>query len=967
MCTAWTCPPDDFSFGDLPMKFVRMTVSALALAVAAAATPATPALAQEALSIAPLGYKERTLPNGLKLYSARDPSTANVSVQVWYRVGSKDDPEGRSGFAHLFEHLLFKATRNMPSETLDRLTEDVGGYNNAFTADDVTAYHEVVPANHLERILFAEAERMGSLVVDEEIFQSERAVVQEEFRQRILASPYGRLFGLYLPREIYQAQPYRRPGIGSIEDLAAATVEDVKRFHATYYRPDNAYLIVTGNFDQKQLDAWVDRYFGPLGNPAAATPRHAVQEPEQTEAREADYYAPNVPLPAAVIAWDAPPAAHPDRAALQVLAAILAQGESSRLHQALVYEQQIAVQASASADLQEQGGSFVAFAILKPDQTPQAGQTALAAEIAKLRDAAPSAAELAEAKTELIASILRSRETAADRADSLGWSLINTGGPEAADKAVADLQAVTAADVQRVAQRYLAPQRSVAIRYQDERKKPEGAPAEARPAATEAPVKLADLARAGPDVTLAPEEARVPIPAPGPDPKLTVPSFVEKRLANGLRVIVARNTRTPLVSARLSVDAGYADEPAAASGVAALTAALITQGTATRSAPEVAREIERLGAVIAANSGADESLIYANAPKTAFPEAFSLMADLTRNAAFAAEELERQRAQAIEGERLALSQPGPTAQRAAARLVYGDAPYGRPGSGTPESLAAITQADVQAFHRSRWSPKGATLVFSGDIQPKAAFTLAEKAFGDWRAPADAAAPAADPAGTATKPRVVVVDMGKGAGQAAVAAVMRAPPRKNADFTALELANSVLGGGYSARLNREIRIKRGLSYGAGSNLTERSDDNRLLASAQTRNDAAAEVARLMLAEIQRIAAEPAPPEDLEPRSAALVGGFSSALETVDGLGGLVADYASAGLPTSEIGKYPQAVRALTAEQVQAAAARGLDIANVSLVVAGDASQFLDALKQDHPGLEVIPVAALDLGRADLQKP
>lgn len=948
------------------MKIFRTAASALALSICLLPLGGAPATAQEALKIAPLGYKERTLANGLKVYAARDPSTANVSVQLWYRVGSKDDPEGRSGFAHLFEHLLFKATRNMPAETLDRLTEDVGGYNNAFTADDVTAYHEVVPANHLERILFAEAERMGSLVVDEANFQSERAVVQEEFRQRILASPYGRLFGLYLPRELAEAHPYRRAGIGSIEDLAAATVEDVKRFHATYYRPDNAYLIVTGNFDQKQLDAWVDRYFGPLKNPKSPVPRHAVQEPEQTAPREADYYAPNVPLPAAVLGWDGPPAAHPDRAALQVLAAILASGESSRLHQSLVYEQQIAVQASASADLQEQGGAIVAFAILKPDQTPQAGQAALAAEVAKLRAAAPSAAELAEAKTELIASILRSRETAADRAEALGWSLINTGGPEAADKAVADLQAVTVADVQRVAQRYLTPERSVAIRYQDESRKPEGAPLEAKPAATEAPIKLASLAPAGPDVTLAPEGERTAIPVPGQDPKLSVPAFVEKTLANGLRVVVARNARTPLVSARLSVDAGVADEPADKSGVAALTAALITQGTASRSAPQIASEIERLGAVIAANSGGDEALIYANAPKTAFADAFALMADLTRNAAFAAEELERQRAQAIEGERVALSQPGPAAARAAARLVYGDAPYGRPPSGTLQSLPGIAREDIVAFHRTRWTPKGAVLVFSGDIDAKTAIALAEKAFGDWRAPAESAAADQDPAGPSTKPRVVVVDMGKGAGQAAVVVVMRAPARKSQDFTALELANSVLGGGYSARLNREIRIKRGLSYGAGSGLTERADDNRLLASAQTRNDAAAEVARLMLAEIRRLATEPAPPEDLEPRSAALVGGFSSSLETVDGLGGVVADYAAAGLPLSEIRGYPQAVRALTAEQVQAAAARGLDIARVSLVVAGDASQFLEALKQDHADVEVIPVAALDLGVAALRQ-
>src|SRR5690606_33610312 len=240
-----------------------------AVAVAHGPAPvAATAPAQAAVEVPPLGFARRVLDNGMEVYSAPDASTSNVTVQVWYRVGSKDDPAGRSGFAHLFEHLMFKSTRNLPTETFDRLTEDVGGMNNAFTADDVTAYYEVVPANHLQRLLFAEADRMGSLVVDEPTFVSERDVVKEEYRQRILASPYGRLFGLFSPETIYQDHSYRRPRSGSIEQLNASTLDDVRRFHATYFRPDNALLIVAHNFDQAQLDAWVDQYFPPLQRPA---------------------------------------------------------------------------------------------------------------------------------------------------------------------------------------------------------------------------------------------------------------------------------------------------------------------------------------------------------------------------------------------------------------------------------------------------------------------------------------------------------------------------------------------------------------------------------------------------------------------------------------------------------------------------------------------------------------------------
>src|SRR5436190_896418 len=229
---------------------------------------AAPALAEDSTSVPALRYVSRTLPNGLRVYSVRDPASSQVSVQVWYDVGSRDDPRGRSGFAHLFEHMMFKASRNLVPEQFDRLTEDVGGFNNASTNDDYTNYYEVVPANHLERLLWAEAERMGSLVVEQSYFASERDVVKEEYRSRVLAQPYGKMFYLYFPQISYDVLPYGRPGIGSIEDLDAATIDDVRAFHATYYRPDNAVLVVAGNFDQAELDRWVDRYFAPIARPA---------------------------------------------------------------------------------------------------------------------------------------------------------------------------------------------------------------------------------------------------------------------------------------------------------------------------------------------------------------------------------------------------------------------------------------------------------------------------------------------------------------------------------------------------------------------------------------------------------------------------------------------------------------------------------------------------------------------------
>ena len=239
------------------------------------ATIATPALAEPPPplpAVKPIAFTERTLANGLRVYAIRDTATPNVAVQVWYDVGGRDDPRGRSGFAHLFEHLMFKATRNLHAEQFDRLTEDVGGYNNASTGDDYTNYFEVIPANHLQRLLFAEADRMASLIVDPAGFASERDVVKEEFRQSVLARPYGKLDSLYLPALAYQHHPYARGVIGSIANLDAATIDDVRAFHATYYRPDNAILVVAGNFDPAALDRWVEQYFAPIKRPAQPIP-----------------------------------------------------------------------------------------------------------------------------------------------------------------------------------------------------------------------------------------------------------------------------------------------------------------------------------------------------------------------------------------------------------------------------------------------------------------------------------------------------------------------------------------------------------------------------------------------------------------------------------------------------------------------------------------------------------------------
>lgn len=419
------------------------------------------------VKIAPLPIVERTLPNGLRVVSVRDNTSPTVAIHVWYQVGSKDDPQGRSGFAHMFEHMMFKSTKNMPNEKMDRLTEDVGGFNNASTWDDFTNYYEVVPSNYLETLLWAEADRMVNLNVDEKNFNSERDVVKEEFRQRILANPYGMLFGQYIEKLSFTTHPYKRPGIGNLEELQAATPADANEFYKTFYRPDNAVLIVVGDFDQKQFDGWVDKYFGRIAKPSGSIPRVTAVEPERTEEKRYMKTAPNVPFPAVAITYLAPTSKDADVPALRVAETILSGGESSRLYQELVYKQQLAQEASFSADIRVDRGLLNFLGIAAEGKTAEAMEKSLLAELKKIQDAPVSAKELEKAKNQLIMQKLQQLETNDGKAIAVEQAVAYDGDPRAVNSDIQKLQAVTAADVQRVMRKYFKDNNRVVIYYQN--------------------------------------------------------------------------------------------------------------------------------------------------------------------------------------------------------------------------------------------------------------------------------------------------------------------------------------------------------------------------------------------------------------------------------------------------------------------------------------------------------------------
>lgn len=927
-------------------------------AIACALVSASPVLAAPA-AIAPLNFTERTLPNGLRVYALPDKSTTSVSVQVWYDVGGRDDPRGRSGFAHLFEHLMFKATRNMPAETIDRLTEDVGGNNNASTDDDFTEYHEVAPANHLERLIWAEAERMGSLVIDQPTFVAERDVVKEELRGDA-ARPYDSLFRLDVPAASYTTSTYARSPIGSIADLDAATVEDVRAFHAQYYRPDNAVLVVSGNFDTAQLNHWVDKYFAPVKRPAWPVPRTAVAEPPRTAGRRYVLHAPNTPLPAIVLSWQLPPATDPDHAVINVLENILSGGESARLYQSLVYHDQIAAEAGTSADMRKGAGMFSVYGIVAGGKDPRTLEAGLRKQIALMRDTGAKPEELIRAKNQILTASLKQRETADGRASTLASDVILEQDPHATDKRLAAIEKVTAADVQRAARRLFADDRAVTITYLPAA---EGAPMESVPVAATVATKPLIAPPNVPIVVAASAAERVQPPAPGAPITPILPVPVERRLANGMRLVVIERHALPIVTAYMVANGGSSTDPAGRAGLAELTADLLTKGTMTRSATDVVSQVETLGGAIGGDAVRDGMFLTLTVKSDELAPAMRVYADVAMHPAFRPDELERGRLQALDSLKVAYSEPQQLASMVASRAIYGDGPYGRPSDGTPSSIQAIKQPDIVAGYRAFWRPDTTTLVLAGDITPDEAERTVSELFAGWAKPATPPVPL-PPAGAPLSPRMVVVDLPQ-TPQASVLVGRVTIARNDARYYPMLVAEDALGGGYSARLNQEIRVKRGLAYGAGTSFQARRSPGPLAASTSTKNPTVPDVIDLIRGEMTRMATDLVAPSELDARKAGLVGAFGREIETTDGLAGYVAGLVLEDVPPAEIGRYSSSVNSVTAEQVRQVSKDLIDPAPASVIVVGDAGQFLPKLQAKGEKPQVIPAAKLNLDKAELQ--
>jgi len=422
-----------------------------------------------------LAAREHRLANGLKVLLHEDHSVPVVAIQVWYHVGSKDERAGRSGFAHLFEHMMFKGSENLAAGELTEYILSIGGRYNATTDFDRTLYFEIIPSNHLERLLWMEADRMRALDVSEANFLSERDVVKEERRLRIDNPPFGRLFEVVLANT-FTTHPYKILPIGSMADLNAATIEDVRAFHAAYYVPNNATIVLSGDFDPQQALAWIEKYFGPVPK-GGEIPRNTPREPEQTAERRVVEHDANTPLPVVMLTYHVPEEGHPDSYALQVASRILSDGQSSRLYRKLVYEQQIALQAGGQALVAEDPGVFYFYAIVQQGQGIEAGEKSLLEEVERLQQQPVSAEELDKARNQLVAGQVFNRQTVNDKAVEIGHADVLLGDWRLANQQVEKYQKVSAADVQAVARKYFRPENRTIVHMLPEAMRPsEGKP-----------------------------------------------------------------------------------------------------------------------------------------------------------------------------------------------------------------------------------------------------------------------------------------------------------------------------------------------------------------------------------------------------------------------------------------------------------------------------------------------------------
>lgn len=890
------------------------------------------------LSAPKIKFEKYTLKNGLEVIVSEDHRLPLVAVDLWYHVGPANERAGRTGFAHLFEHMMFEGSAHVGPKLHDRYLEGAGASDiNGTTDFDRTNYFETLPSNQLELALWLESDRMGYLLgkLDQERLANQRDVVRNERRQSTENTPYGLVEEALYHQLFPKDHPYYADVIGSHEDIEAARIDDIRAFFRQYYTPNNASLTITGDIDPTQAKALVEKYFGsiPSGPPV---PKITVVTPPITAERRAKV-TDQVEFPRIYMGWIMPSIYQPGDAESDLLAQILGGGKSSRLYKKLVYEKQIAQDVQVQNANLLLGSVFVLQATAKPGVKPEDLEKAINEELDKLRAEGPSQAELDRARNLIETRAISGLERLggfgglADRLNQYNQYLHDPGylpkDLERYDKA-------TVAGVKRVADEKLRPSSRVVVyglpgdRVIDD-------PPRAKEETQQA--KASDLAGTMPD-----EPWRASRPAAGPASKLSLPVPATFTLANGLNVMLVEQHQLPIVVAHLVVLNGSEANPLDKPGLASFTAQMLPEGTERRSSTQIADDGAQIGASVRAFSVSDDTVVTIRTLKPNVNAAFDLLSDVTLHPKFEAAEIERVRKNR-EGDILQVQDdPTQLAIGVLLKTVYGPGQsYGYRDEGTVEANRGITRADLLKMWQTGYAPGNSALVLTGDLTPAEARQLAEKYFGDWKGSVGRrTAPVVD---VKTTRGISIVDK-PGAPQTLLFVGNLGVPRSTPDYVPLEVMNNILGGLYSSRINVNLREDHGYTYGCFSAFLYRRGAGVFLAGGGIRTDVTAPAVQEIFKEFDRIRSAPPTAEELQLSKGAfshsLAGLFESSEQTASTIGQMF----TYELPPDYYQKLPAKIDAVTPEDVQAMAQKYVHPETSVVIGAGDRAKIEDGMKK-----------------------
>ena len=888
-----------------------------ALVVLALMALATSAFAQG--TDVDIPYQKFVLDNGLTVIVHEDHKAPIVAVNLWYHVGSKNERPGKTGFAHLFEHLMFGGSEHAPGRYIDAM-ERIGATDlNGTTNPDRTNYFENVPTSALDLTLWMESDRMGHLLgaLDQKTLDLQRGVVQNEKRQGE-NQPYGVTRQLITQNTYPAGHPYSWTTIGEMADLDAASMKDVQEWFKTYYGPSNVILVLAGDIDAKTAKEKAEKYFGdiPAGPPVAhqeawiakmtGTHRQKVQD--------------RVPQARIYKIWNIPEYGNAAADYLDLVSDVLSTGKTSRFYKRLVYDDQIATNANAFVALSEIGGQFRVQATARPGQDLAQVEKELDEELARFLREGPTGEELQRVKTEYAANFIRGIERIGGfggKSDRLAQSQVFRGKPDAYKESLKRVQDATAEDLKAAANRWLA---------------------DGVYALEVHPFPQFKTASTGAD--------RSKAPATGTPPDLKLPKLQRTTLSNGLKVILAERHEVPLVNLWMTADAGYAADQFAAPGTASMTSSLLDGGTSTRTALQISDQLAMLGAELRAYSNLDLSIVQLSSLRAKLDPSLELFADVILNPSFPESDFTRQQKQQLAAIEREQNTPVQMALRVFPGLLYGAGhAYGNPltGSGTTDSVTKMKREELVKFHQTWYHPNNATLVVVGDttlgeIKPKL-----EKLFANWKT-GQIPKKNVGTVSLASKSTVYLMDK-PGALQSVIIAGVIAPPTANPKEIAIEAMNDGLGGMFGSRLNMNLREDKHWSYGARSLLWGARAQRPFIAFAPVQTDKTKESLAEMNKEFRGILGDhPLSADELAKIQANETLSLPGSRETEDSVGRSIIDLVQFGLPDDYYETYAGKVRALKTSDVEDAAKTVVHPDNLIWVIVGDRAKIEAGVKE-----------------------